>query len=70
MLVSVSGTYDGLDYPLAGATIDVSEATAEHLVVAGIAEHVAAAAPSKHAERAVAKPAEQAIPARAKARRG
>lgn len=37
MLVSISGTRDGVDWPLAGSVVDVPAAEGESLVSAGLA---------------------------------
>lgn len=58
MIVSITGTRNGDDWPLAGGTIDLPEAEAADLVNAGLAVR----AESAMVEKAVAPAAETAAP--------
>lgn len=49
LLVSLSGTRDGEDWPPAGAVVDLSDETAVHMLAGGLAEPVGAAAPESAA---------------------
>ena len=51
MLVSISGTINGADYPAVGETADLPDVVADHLVDGGLAERVSPAP-----KRAAAKP--------------
>lgn len=49
LLVSLSGTRDGEEWPPAGTVVDLPDATAVHMLDGGLAEPVRAAAPESAA---------------------